>query len=77
MMKTLEAINTALSHWEPTWLFLLIAFEALIGVPVNIIMLHILNKEYWYDKEWNERKAARRKRIIQAEITPSNEGEMK
>lgn len=71
---TLEAINTWLAHWEPTWLFCFIAFESLVGVPVNIYMAYILTKEYWYDKEWNERRAARRKKQAQFDSLTAGEG---
>lgn len=69
----METINSFLARWEPLWLFLLIGFEGLVA----LYSAWILTVEFNYDKEWNERKAARRKRIIQAEIKVSNEGEMK
>lgn len=66
----MDSLNKWLEHWEPLWLFLLIGAEMLIGAA----SLYVLVREYIYDKEWNERKAARRKRHLQFEHLNDGEG---
>lgn len=67
----METINLFLSKWEATWLFLV-----LVGETVFSILIWRMSKiEFDYDKEWNERKAARRKRQFQFEDL--NQGEHK
>ena len=75
----LNDINSFLEHWEPTWLFLLIAFEGLVGLYSG----YILTIEFWYDKAFNDnikasRKERRRKRYdFQLPEEKLTEGEMK
>lgn len=75
----MEALNAWLGHWEPLWLFILIGFEALIGVPINIATLYILILEFKYDKDFNEAmKASRRERRRKKyEFEQLTEGESK
>ena len=55
----LNNVNSVLEHWEPIWLFLILAYEALIGTATFIVLLI----EYWYDKKFNDNiKAARKER---------------
>jgi len=55
----LNNVNSVLAHWEPIWLFLILAYEALIGTATFIVLLI----EYWYDKKFNDNiKAARKER---------------
>jgi|WetSurMetagenome_2_1015567.scaffolds.fasta_scaffold333373_2 hypothetical protein len=54
-----NSVNSFLAHWEPLWLFLLIAFESLMGL-VTVVVLYY---EYVYDKAFNESiKASRKER---------------
>lgn len=46
-----------LTKWEPVWLFLLLALELWFSIAI----WRMAKIEFEYDKEWNERKAARRK----------------
>ena len=52
----LESINGWVEHWEPLWLFLILHFEGAIGVATLVILV----KEWYYDKNIEERKYQRR-----------------
>jgi len=52
----LENLNKFLEHWEPLWLCAILFYEGLIGS----LTLWILVKEWFYDKEIEERKYKRR-----------------
>ena len=72
----LDNLNSLLSKWEPIWLFLILAYEALIGTATFVVLMI----EYWYDKEFNDNvKAARKERRRKKfeEVTHLTEGEMK
>ncbi len=59
----LRHLNQILSEWEPLWLF-----GALFGeFLVSILIWRMARIEFDYDREWNERKAARRKKRIKEE----------
>ena len=52
----MEAFNIFLGHWEPLWLAGILFFEGMIGS----LTLWILVKEWFYDKEIEERKYKKR-----------------
>lgn len=59
-----------LETYEPLWLLVV-----LIAELVYSIRIHTMAKiEYEYDREWNERKAARRKKHIQFDELNQGEG---
>ena len=47
-----------LTKWEPAWLLIILAWELYETRKSN----RILEKEYDYDREWNERMLARKAR---------------
>lgn len=53
-----------LTVWEPLWLFILLAAE----MVVSLLIYRMARIEFEYDREWNERKAARRKRQVQPKV---------
>jgi len=76
----LNNVNSVLEHWEPIWLFLILAYEALIGTATFAVLII----EYWYDKQFNEniknaRKERRRKKFEEYKLPEQNltEGEAK
>lgn len=75
MIITAELLNTWLGKWEPTWLLLVLSFEALLGLATFIILVI----EYNYDLQFNQAmKASRReKRRKSYEFEHLNEGEHK
>ncbi len=70
-MENLALANNFLAKYEALWLFVLIGLELVCGV----VTVAILILEYNYDRMWNERKAARRKRHLN--FTDLNIGEGK
>lgn len=55
----LEELNAWLSRWEPSWLFLILTYEALVGTATFVILVI----EYYYDAAFNSNiKAARKER---------------
>lgn len=66
----LEIFNKWLEHWEPLWLMLILSAELIFSV----LIWRMARIEFWYDKEWNERKAARRKRQHSFESLNQGEG---
>lgn len=60
----------SLQHWEPLWLLIILTIEMAAG----LYSAWILRVEYHYDKEWNERKAARRRRHLDFESLTAGEG---
>jgi hypothetical protein len=48
----MESINAWLGHWEPTWLFLVLFTETLVGLAV----LWWTIKEYVYDAQKDQEK---------------------
>lgn len=62
---------------EPYWLFWILSAEllmAIIGTIFSVLIWRMAKIEFEYDKEWNERKAARRKRAMQFEHLTEGEG---
>lgn len=53
-----------LLKYEPIWLFILLLAE----MVVSLLIYRMARIEFEYDREWNERKAARRKRAIQPKV---------
>jgi hypothetical protein len=66
---TLVSLNKWFGQWEPLWLFLVLLIETIFSV----LVWRMARMEYWYDKEWNERKAARRKRKFEFESLTDGE----
>lgn len=69
-LKLLSDFNAWLEHWEPLWLFIVLNLE----LGFSVLIWRMARMEYWYDKEWNERKAARRKRQLQFDSLTQGEG---
>lgn len=65
----MEYMNSFLGKWEPVWLFAVLVLESIF----SILIWRMARIEYQYDKEWNERKAARRKRALQFENLTTGE----
>lgn len=63
-------LNAWLEHWEPLWLFLVLATETIIGG----FSLYILIKEYRYDEQKDLDKKQRRTKTTKKVTTqPSGE----
>ncbi len=58
-----------LTKWEPVWLLGILSLETL----VSLLIYRMSKIEFDYDKEWNERKAARRKKHLQFEYLTDGE----
>lgn len=71
----MSSFNSWLGLWEPTWLIIILSFEALMGLATFIILVI----EFDYDKQFNDAmKAARReKRRKSYEFEHLTEGEAK
>lgn len=66
----MSALLEWLEKWEPLWLLIVLLAELIYSIK-----LHRMAKiEFEYDKEWNERKAARRKRHLNFENLTEGEG---
>lgn len=65
----LVSLNKWFSLWEPLWLFVVLAIETVFSV----LVWRMARIEYEYDKEWNERKAARRKKKFEFESLTDGE----
>lgn len=63
-------IHEFLSKYESIWLFLILSIETVF----SFLIWRMARIEFDYDKEWNERKAARRKRHLQFEELNQGEG---
>ncbi len=59
-----------LTRWEPLWLIVVLIAELVYSVRLH----HMAKIEFEYDKEWNERKAARRKKHVQFDDLNVGEG---
>lgn len=59
-----------LAKYEPVWLLLILTVETVF----SFLIWRMARIEFWYDKEWNERKAARKKRHLQFEDLNQGEG---
>lgn len=59
-----------LSRYEPLWLLVVLVAELWYSIQIH----NMAKIEFEYDKEWNERKAARRKRQLNFESLTSGEG---
>jgi len=68
--KSMISLLEILTKWEPLWLFVLLTAELVF----SILIWRMARIEFWYDKEWNERKAARRKRQFNFENLTDGEG---
>lgn len=69
-MTAIDTILHFLSKYEPIWLPILLTAELFYS-----IRLHTMAKiEFEYDKDWNERKAARRKKHLVFEELNQGEG---
>jgi|WetSurMetagenome_2_1015567.scaffolds.fasta_scaffold916121_3 hypothetical protein len=62
-------LNKWLEHWEPIWLFLILAVEAVVG----IFSAYILVKEYKYD-EMKDLAKSQRKTRTSKKTTQSKDG---
>lgn len=59
-----------LTRTEPLWLLIVLVAELIYSIRI-----HTMAKiEYEYDREWNERKAARRKKHLQFDDLNVGEG---
>ena len=56
--------------WEPLWLLVILTAE----LVYSILIWKMAKVEFEYDKDWNERKAARRKRQFNFEDLTKGEG---
>lgn len=66
----MAGINAWLEHWEPVWLFLILATEMLVGFAT----LYILVIEYRYDERKDlEKKQRRTKTTKKVTTQPSGE----
>lgn len=54
----MEELNKWLEHWEPTWLFLVLALETLISGAI----LRWTVKEYFYDYEKDVNKRHKKRK---------------
>ena len=59
-----------LSKYEPLWLLAVLCAELWYSIQIY----KMARIEFEYDKEWNERKAARRKRQFNFEQLTTGEG---
>jgi hypothetical protein len=59
-----------LEHWEPLWLLIVLVAELIYSIRIY----QMAKIEFEYDREWNERKAARRKRQMQFDNLTVGEG---
>lgn len=53
----LEVLNSYLEHWYPLWWSIVFVVEMFLGMAT----LGILVMEYFYDKEYNEKRKKKRK----------------
>lgn len=56
----MESINSWLSHWEATWLFLILFVETIIS---GAILLWTI-KEYYYDYQKDTKKKPRSTKMV-------------
>ena len=62
-------MHNFLTKYEPEWLFILLSAELVF----SILIWKMARIEFEYDKEWNERKAARRKKQMAKEKVEIND----
>lgn len=66
----MDSLLVNLSKWEPLWLLVVLVAELIYSIRIH----RMAKIEFEYDKEWNERKAARRKKHIQFDELNQGEG---
>lgn len=58
-------LNTWLAHWEPLWLFVVLAVEMLAGIYTALMV----KKEFDYDKDKDDQKRQRKTRTSKKTTT--------
>lgn len=62
----MEGINSWLGHWEPLWLFLVLAGELLVG----LLMVYWMRREFYYDAQKDQKR--RKPKVAVDNVAGSN-----